>query len=322
MGLSGNVFVTGGAGFLARALYTRARREGWPCRFTCFSRDDHKHAALLRDFPEVACVRGDVAGDGELLAAAMAGHQLVIHAAAAKHVDLSEFNVWDTKLANVDGSQSVAWAAIKARVARVIGISTDKVCHPVNTYGLTKALMERLYVEANRLSETTRFVLTRYGNVLGSTGSVLTVWQAMLAKDGFVSATDPEMTRFWLTADQAVNLILIAADAPAGTITIPRAPALAMRDMRAWFLPEAEFRYQGLRPGEKRYEELLTREEGPFANVPLENPYEPGGFFHWLYPQTDKPLARGVDDYRSDRPDRFLARDELAAMLDWATAKS
>lgn len=315
MGLSGNVFVTGGAGFLARALYTRARREGWPCRFTCFSRDDHKHAALLRDFPEVVFVRGDVAGDGELLAAAMAGHQLVIHAAAAKHVDLSELNVWDTKLVNVDGSQSVAWAAIKARVARVIGISTDKVCHPVNTYGLTKALMERLFIEANRLSDRTGFVLTRYGNVLGSTGSVLTVWQAMLAKDGFVTATDPEMTRFWLTADQAVDLILIAAGAPLGTITIPRAPALAMSDMRAWFLPEADFRYQGLRPGEKRYEELLTREEGPFTCKPICNPHDPNSFFHLLYPQTEQPLALGVDDYRSDRPDRFLVRDELAAML-------
>jgi UDP-N-acetylglucosamine 4,6-dehydratase len=315
MGLSGNVFVTGGAGFLARALYTRARLEGWPCRFTAFSRDDHKHAALLRDFPEVACVRGDVAGDADMLAAAMAGHQLVIHAAAAKHVDLAEYNVWDTKLTNVDGSQSVAWAAIKARVARVIGISTDKVCHPVNTYGLTKALMERLFIEADRLSDLTEFVLTRYGNVLGSTGSVLTVWKAMLAKDGFVSATDPEMTRFWLTGHQAVNLILIAAGAPAGTITIPRAPALAMSDMRAWFLPAAEFRYGGLRPGEKRYEELLAREEAPFASLPMKNPYEVGAYFHWLNPQTSDPLKLGIDDYRSDRPDRFLARDELAVMV-------
>lgn len=313
--LFGSVFVTGGAGFLARGLYARARREAWPCRFTAFSRDDHKHAALLRDFPEVRAVRGDVAGDGDLLAAAMAGHSTVIHAAAAKHVDLSEFNVWDTKLTNVDGSQTVAWAAIRARVARVIGISTDKVCHPVNTYGLTKALMERMFVEANRLSEDTTFVLTRYGNVLGSTGSVVTVWKAMLAKDGFVSATDPDMTRFWLTVEQAVNLILIAADAPAGTVTIPRAPALAMSDLRDWFLPGAQFRYGGLRPGEKRYEELLTVEEAPFATAPTNNPYERGGLFHWLYPQTDKPIMRGVGDYRSDRPDRFLIREELAAML-------
>lgn len=315
MGLQGNVFVTGGAGFLARALYRRARAEGWPCRFTAFSRDDHKHAALRRDFPEVACVRGDVAGDLELLAAAMAGHQTVIHAAAAKHVDLSEFNVWDTSRTNEDGSKAVAWAAVRARVGRVIAISTDKVCHAVNTYGMTKAMMERLLIEANHFSEETTFALARYGNVLGSTGSVLTVWKAMLAKDGFVTATDPDMTRFWLTADQAVNLILIAAGAPAGTITIPRAPALAMSDMRAWFLPEAEFRYGGLRPGEKRYEELLTREEAPFATAPTPNPYEPGAYFHWLHPCTGAALRLGVGDYRSDRPDRFLARDELAAML-------
>jgi UDP-N-acetylglucosamine 4,6-dehydratase len=313
--LTGNVFVTGGAGFLARALYTRARQEGWPCRFTAFSRDDHKHAALLRDFPEVRCLRGDVAGDGDLLAAAMLGHELVIHAAAAKHVDLAEYSVWATKLTNVDGSQNVAWAAIKARARRVIGISTDKVCHPVNTYGLTKALMERMFVEANRLSDDTSFALVRYGNVVGSTGSVVTVWKAMLEQDGYVSATDPAMTRFWLTAQQAVDLILIALASPAGTVTIPRAPALAMSDLRDWYLPGAEFRYGGLRPGEKRNEELLTREEAPYASPPVANPRQAGDFIHCLHPQTGSMVGGQTDNYSSDRPDRFLSRDELAGML-------
>lgn len=316
--LTGNVFVTGGAGFLARGLYARARRESWPCRFTAFSRDDHKHAALLRDYPEVRFVRGDVAGDSDLLAAAMAGHQLVIHAAASKHVDLAEYAVWETQRVNVEGSMSVAWAAIAARVPRVVAISTDKACHPVNTYGLTKALMEKLLIEANQLSDETVFTLTRYGNVIGSTGSVVTVWKAMLAKDGFVTATDPDMTRFWLSVDQAVDLIEMAAEAPAGTILIPRLPALAMRDLRDWYLPGAEFRYGGLRPGEKRFEELLTAEEAPHAAAGLftGDPGHPDQLAFLLFPSVgDRETTTLTEGYTSEKPHRWLTQAELAAML-------
>lgn len=316
--LTGNVFVTGGAGFLARGLYARARRESWPCRFTAFSRDDHKHAALRRDFPEVRFVRGDVAGDADLLAAAMAGHQLVIHAAASKHVDLAEYAVWETQRNNVEGSMNVAWAAIAARVERVVAISTDKACHPVNTYGLTKGLMEKLLVEANQLGETV-FTLTRYGNVIGSTGSVITVWKAMLAKDGFVTATDPDMTRFWLSVDQAVDLIDLAATAPAGTITIPQLPALRMSDLRDWYLPGAEFRYGGLRPGEKRFEELLTREEAPHAAEWIFTRYDGSNQDQrafLLYPATwDGELTTLTKGYTSEQPHRWLTQPELAAML-------
>lgn len=309
-GLTGNVFVTGGAGYLARGLYARARRDGWPCRFTAFSRDDHKHVALRREFPEVVCLRGDVAGDSDMLAAAMAGHETVIHAAASKHVDLAEYAVWETHRINVEGSMNVAWAAIAAQVQRVIGISTDKACHPVNTYGLTKALMEKLLIEANRLSETTVFCLTRYGNVLGSTGSVITVWKAMLERDGFVTATDPDMTRFWLSVDQAVDLILEAAAAPAGTITVPRLPALRMTDLRDWYLPNAEFRYAGLRPGEKRHEELLTGEEAPHAAANLFRAS------YLLFPATNDPeTTTDTGAYTSDRPDRFLSRTDFERML-------
>lgn len=310
--LIGNVFVTGGAGFLARGLYARAREESWPCRFTAYSRDDHKHVALLRDFPEVTCVRGDVAADTDLLAAAMAGHQTVIHAAASKHVDLSEFNVWETHRNNVDGSMNVAWAAIQARVRQVVGISTDKVCYPVNTYGLSKALMEKLFIEANRLSEETAFTCTRYGNVLGSTGSVVQVWRAMLAKDGRVTATDPDMTRFWLTVDRAVDLIIEALTAPPGSVVVPQLPALRMSDLRAWFMPGVEFRYAGLRPGEKRHEVLLTREEAPFAERVSGN--------FWLHPCTAGIVGGVTAGYSSEAPDRYLTEAELLEMLPAASA--
>jgi UDP-N-acetylglucosamine 4,6-dehydratase/5-epimerase len=313
--LTGKVLVTGGAGFLARGIYERARRENWPCSFTAFSRDDHKHSDLWRFYPEVKCVRGDVSGDTDYLAAVMSGHDTVIHAAANKHVDLSEFNVIETIKNNVEGSKNVARAAIMARVNRVIGISTDKVCHSVQVYGMTKALMEKIFVEANDWGDTI-FTCTRYGNVLGSTGSVLTVWRKMIERDGFVTATDPDMSRFWLTVDQAVSLILIANQEPRKTVCVPLLKSLRMSDIRQWYLPDAEFKYAGLRSGEKRHEELLTEEEYRF--VERMGGTIQGAEVVRLHPSTDKTTRDEFPElkcgYRTNKPIDWLTRDEFESM--------
>lgn len=314
MQLTGNVFITGGAGFLGRAIIARARREKWDCRINIFSRDDHKHAALRREYPEVHCIRGDICGSLDYLTAAMAGHETVIHAAANKHVDLSEYNVSETIHNNVYGSEQVAWAAVNANVRRVVGISTDKACHPVNVYGKTKALMEGLFVEANTWGET-GFTLTRYGNVLDSTGSMIGDWRKKLKEQGYINATLPEMTRFWLSVEQAVDLILVAFVAPAGTITVPRPPALSMKRMEEYFLPKGmRVTYDGIRPGEKIHEELLTAEESPHAEYIYKTSQYPD---HWhLWPSvmkrtfTDEPF-----NYSSDKPDREMTRAELVAIV-------
>ncbi len=270
-GLSGDVLITGGAGFLARAIYARARTDGWDVRFTALSRDDAKHAALQARFPEVRSVLCDIAcGDELLLATAFTGHDVVIHAAASKYVDRAELNAWDTVSTNVYGSQAVAEAAIRTGVQRVVGISTDKACEPVNVYGLTKATMERMFQEADRLSET-RFTVVRYGNVVGSTGSVVPLFRQQLEETGRVKITNPKMTRFWMGVDEAVDLIVdaLSDDAPAGHVLIPSPRALPLGDLVRIAigvepgapLPENEVELVGERPGEKRHEKLVHRQE-------------------------------------------------------------
>ena len=259
--LTGKIFISGGAGFLARAIYRRARAEAWDCQFTAFSRDDSKHVALRKRYPEVVCVRGDVAGDRDYLAAAMRGHDLVIHAAATKYVDLAETNVFDTVRVNVHGSENVAWAAMAAGVTRVVGISTDKACQPVNVYGATKMVMERVFVEADRLDSATEFTLCRYGNVIGSTGSVIPLFKTQLARDGHISITDPTMTRFWMSADDAVDTILYALNqAQHGSTVIPSPKASSIMDVVDAIGP-CDFRVVGIRPGEKLSEDLIHEQE-------------------------------------------------------------
>lgn len=314
--LTGNVFITGGAGFLARGIYARARREKWDCRFTAFSRDDHKHAALHREYPEVHCIRGDICGSPDYLTAAMTGHETVIHAAANKHVDLSEYNVAETIHNNVYGPEQVAWAAVNANVRRVIGISTDKACHPVNVYGKTKALMEGLFIEANTWGETV-FTLTRYGNVLDSTGSMIGDWRKKLKEQGYINATSPEMTRFWLSVNQAIDLILIAISEPAGTITIPRPSALSMKRMEEYFLPAGtRVTYDGIRPGEKMHEELLTVEESRYAEYVYKTKTTPDYFRLWSsISKKNFDTGEGPFNYSSDKPDREMTRAELVAIV-------
>lgn len=271
-GLSGDVLITGGAGFLARAIYRRARREGWDARFTALSRDDAKHAELQRRYPEVRSVLCDVGcGDLLVLAAAMTGHQTVIHAAASKYVDRAELNAWDTVQTNVYGSQAVAEAAMMSGVEQVVGISTDKACQPVNIYGFSKAVMERQFQEADRLTDT-RFVVVRYGNVVASTGSVVPLFRKQLAETGRIQITDPKMTRFWMSVDQAIDLIVDAledAEQLPGHVFVPSPAAMEIGDLALIALgetehgplPEDRVEIVGMRPGEKRHEKLIHRQE-------------------------------------------------------------
>lgn len=296
-----HVLVTGGAGFAARALYRRAEREGWAWRFTAFSRDDAKHAALQARFPHVRTVRGDVRSHIAHLSGVMAGHDLVIHMAANKYVDRSEFSVFDTISVNVEGSRNVALAAMAARVRHVVGLSTDKACEPANVYGMTKALMERLFLEADRAAVPnhpayTRFSLVRYGNVVGSTGSVATLFEKMAAQGGPVRITDPTMTRFWMAADEAVSAILRSLELP-GSVFIPAMSAMTIADVAAAVAPGVEAEIVGPRPGEKHDEYLLSEPErtrsraSHFGGVVLREQAEGGTPYPSTICSADPPLG-------------------------------
>jgi len=314
--IEGNIFITGGAGFLGRGIIQRSIDENWDCNITVFSRDEVKHAKLKRQFPHVKTIRGDVAGDFDHLVTAMTGHDVVIHAAATKIIPVAEFNVVQTIRDNVIGSLNVAQAATYAGVKQVIGISTDKVCHSVNRYGATKYLMEGIFQEAQLWDYPTNFYLTRYGNVLDSTASVLGLWSQQFKEEGEIGITDPNMTRFWLTVDQAVDLILLTLRQDPGTITIPMLPALSMGQMASYLFPEAKQKVIGLRPGEKIHEELLTQEEVHRALV-LENERAfllyPSGFNVGTITE-DSPHYTG---YQSNNPIRWIDQNELYQMVGW-----
>lgn len=267
MRLTGRVLVTGGAGFLARALYRRAAREGWDAEFTALSRDDAKHAALQARYPAVQCVLADVGRTPvEELSWLMRGYDLVIHAAASKYVDRSESETFDSIQTNVEGSKRVAHAAIRARVPKVIGISTDKAAMPVNVYGATKMLMERLFQEADRMSPATAFHVVRYGNVVGSTGSVIPIFERLRDAGEAIRLTNPAMTRFWMSVDEAIDLVLWALlNGHPGHLVVPRMRALSMGDLvrallgyeAAGPVPTEGVEIIGERPGEKHHEALL-----------------------------------------------------------------
>lgn len=304
--LTGNVLITGGAGFLARGIYRRAQREQWEARFTCLSRDDAKHAALQKRYPEVETVIADVGLDSvDYLTALFRGYDTVIHAAASKYVDRSESTVFSTVKTNVYGTQQVAEACMRARVGRAVVLSTDKACAPVNNYGATKFLAERLFQEADRHG-VTRFSAVRYGNVVGSTGSVIPRFLEWASARLPIQLTDPEMTRFWMTVDEAIDTIVRALHpgTPGGVVVIPPMRAASMRDLTRMVLgfeehgelPEdGSVQIIGIRPGEKRHEAILNKQES------VRCLRQPDGFYHLLSPDAE-PRNPEPFEITSDQP--------------------
>jgi len=264
-----NIFVTGGAGFLGRGILRYARSEYPDLSFTIFSRDHGKHSKVAQEFPNCRFIIGDIK-DIDRLTAAMAGADTVIHAAAFKYVPQAETNSIECTRINIIGSCNVAEAAISNRVGQVIGISTDKAGQPVNVYGSTKWMMERLFQEYDTYTNT-RFKLVRYGNVISSTGSVVPIFQEQLRKNRTVTLTDPHMTRFWLDIDQAVRLVFMAMmNDRGGTVLIPRLGSMGMADLvRTIAVNEDILDYTvqdiGRRLGEKTHEDLLTDIEAKCA---------------------------------------------------------
>jgi len=318
------ILVTGGAGTLGRAFVRRATREGWPVDFTIFSRDPVKHQAMAREFPQCRFVLGDVL-DAPTTWAAISGHDIVIHAAAQKHIPEGERNPAECLAVNVQGSINVAEACARGGVRHLFAISTDKACRPVNTYGLSKLAMERvLQSMAARWEGVLSIRLLRYGNVLGSTGSVVSEWRRMAKETGRVTATDPDMSRFWLTTDMAIDLIIAAGYQPSGTILVPLLPKLEMQTMADYVIPGIPISYSGLRPGEKRHEELLTPLEAQFAE-PLLDLGPLNCRMVCLWPVTGKPrhdsydlrFVRAEYGWRSDEAPRIEA-DDFARMIEAA----
>jgi len=311
------IFITGGAGFLGRAIMRRPELfSPDPIDFTVYSRDEAKQAHARALFPDAHFILGDVRSQ-DRLELAMRGHDIVIHAAAMKYLVRGETDVWEAVDINVDGSRNVVLAAARTGVDHVVGLSTDKACRPVNVYGMSKLLMERLFQEAHTWGGP-QVNLVRYGNVVSSSGSAVPLFRQQ-ARDGHITLTNPHMTRFWLTVSHAVELVAQALKEPrGGTILIPRLPSatiqvVAEAAVQIELLADPDhqgvsFETIGQRFGEKLHENLLG---------PEETPYTERGQIMRLYPVTEGPRAEQVDFmYSSNTPDHIIEVEEMVGLIE------
>lgn len=300
------ILITGGAGTLGTEIIRRAMEHEWGAHITIFSTDTLKHHAIKRRFPEVHCVVGDVR-DPVTVYNAMAGHNIVIHTAAVKHIPDSEVNPTDTFEINVTGSRIILDAAIQHGIDRVIGISTDKACHPANAYGATKYLMEKIFQEYSRLPVHTKFHLVRYGNVLESTASVIEVWKAQIERGETPTITDPEMTRFWLSPAHAAKIVEDCLELESGEIYVPKLKSLSIQQLFDYTIGEHGNRQVPMRPGEKKHETLVSLEEAEFVRSHDD--------FFVVRPTTTQRVVTELGiPFTSENAER-LTREELAELL-------
>lgn len=307
---SGNVLVTGGSGFLGRGIMRRAKCEGWDCQFTVYSRDETKQDNCRRSFPDANYVLGDIRDENRLL---MALHQynvdMIVHAGAIKYVPDAEFNVSETIDVNIGGWHNVLRASVIHGVTNVIYISTDKACRPVNVYGMTKSIGERLMSEYAKAYNDIKFVGTRYGNVIGSTGSVVPFFDLTVRNGNRIQITDANMSRFWMSINEAVDCILEALDGDSGTLCIPKCKAMTIGDVARSIMQynghrDNEFDLVGVRPGEKTFEELVHAQES-------QRCVDGGRYYYTLYPVGRTQSSLPHFNYVSDHPHEWMQTDEL-----------
>ena len=264
-----HVLVTGGTGSFGQAFIRHVLASGAPERLIIFSRDEQKQFDMQHDLPikEHPCLRyfiGDVR-DRDRLHLAMRGVDYVIHAAALKHVPAAEYNPFECIQTNVHGAENVVRAAIDGGVKKVVALSTDKAANPVNLYGASKLAADKIFVAANHLSGKagTRFAIVRYGNVIGSRGSVVPLFRRLIEKGAkSLPVTDPSMTRFTITLTEGVRFVLSSlAMMRGGEIFVPKIPSLRLAELMEALAPGIPVETVGVRPGEKMHEVLITEDE-------------------------------------------------------------
>lgn len=294
------VLVTGGTGSFGRKFTEILLRDYRPKKLIVFSRDELKQHEMQQQFPVAAgspmrYFIGDIR-DRDRLERAFHGVDIVVHAAALKQVPACEYNPFEAILTNVMGAKNIIDAAIDQKVKRVLALSTDKAVNPVNLYGATKLCFEKLFTQGNHYSGEvgTRFSCVRYGNVVGSRGSVIPLFLQQ-RKTGKVTVTDPRMTRFWITLDQGVRFVIKCIEQMHGGETfVPKIPSMNIMDLAAAIAPGCQVDSIGIRPGEKLHEVLVSEDES-------RNTYEQDDMFV-VMPAYD-PLRDGEDQTLGKRLD-------------------
>jgi UDP-N-acetylglucosamine 4,6-dehydratase/5-epimerase len=316
------VLITGGTGSFGKKFTELALSELRPKKLIIFSRDELKQHEMRQIYPEAAnpAIRffvGDVR-DQSRLERAFHGVDVVVHAAALKQVPTCEYNPFEAIQTNIIGAKNIIDAAINQRVKKVIALSTDKAVNPVNLYGATKLCAEKLFVQGNAYAggSGTRFSCVRYGNVVGSRGSVIPLFQEQ-RKAGCLTVTDARMTRFWITLEQSVRLVFRAAEQMSGgELFIPKIPSMNMMDLATAIGPDCKIEQTGIRPGEKLHEVLLSEDEARNA-VELDDiyiVYSP----HPSWPQVKAAGSRTLPEgfhYSSDQNPHHLDVGALRKLI-------
>jgi UDP-N-acetylglucosamine 4,6-dehydratase/5-epimerase len=315
------ILVTGGTGSFGTAFVRTLLAEHDPAAVRVYSRDELKQYNFQRAVGADERVRfliGDVR-DAERLRMAMRGVDVVIHAAALKQVPVCEYNPFEAIKTNIYGAENVVSGAIANDVPRTLALSTDKAVNPVNLYGATKLAAEKIVTQGNAYAggSPARFATMRYGNVVGSRGSVIPLFKAQ-AREGELTITDEAMTRFWITLEQAVDFVVSCLDLMrGGEVFVPRIPSMRVRDIADAIAPEATRRIIGIRPGEKVHEVLVTEDESRRARA-LEDRYV-------IYPPlpswtiAGEPLGEELPPgfrYSSDNNDRWLDAEDIRSMAE------
>lgn len=265
-----SVFVSGGTGSFGRSFIRSLLKRYQPKRVVVFSRDELKQYEMQQEF-NAPCMRyflGDVR-DADRVQQALRGIDLVVHAAALKQVPAAEYNPTECIRTNVGGAENIINGAIANGVQKVVALSTDKASSPINLYGATKLLSDKLFVAANNITgdHQTRFAVVRYGNVVGSRGSVLPFFRKLLA-DGAreLPITDARMTRFWITLDQGVDFVMRSFERmQGGELFVPKIPSARITDLAEALAPGLPHRLVGIRPGEKLHEMMISRDDSSHA---------------------------------------------------------
>ena len=321
------ILVTGGTGSFGQHFVSYILKNYQPSKLIVYSRDELKQYEMGQVFPtgEHDCLRyfiGDVR-DEKRLRMAMDGVDIVIHAAAMKQVPASEYNPMECIRTNINGAENVVNAAISVGVGHVIALSTDKAASPINLYGASKLASDKIFIAANSLAGSggTRFSVVRYGNVVGSRGSVIPFFRKLIANGAdSLPITDKKMTRFWITLDQGVEFVVSSlAMMRGGEIFVPRIPSMKITDLAQVMAPALPHLMIGVRPGEKIHEVMITSDDCP-NTVELDDRFiiEPA-FASWNYKSYLETGGTKVDDefvYSSDRNDEWLSADGLLELLD------
>ena len=316
-----SILITGGTGSFGKAFLKQVLETRNPERVVIFSRDELKQYDMRQiwgDDPRVRFFIGDIR-DRDRLRMAMQGVDYVVHAAALKQVDTAEYNPMEYVKTNILGSENVIQASLEAGVKKVVALSTDKASSPVNLYGATKLTADKLFISSNHyaMAGGTRFSVVRYGNVMGSRGSVIPFFRSIAAEGKPLPITDLRMTRFWITLPQAVEFVMSSFnDMNGGELYVPRIPSMKVTDLAEAVAPGTELVEVGIRPGEKLHEEMISSEDSRRTLRRADRYIVLPTFAIWG--GFTEPAGEPVEDgfaYTSDKNDLWLNVDQLRSML-------